>query len=154
MQNVSGRKGRHKALMERLIDYVPACLMSRLLRLLQFVSGLSLLGYACASFYNFDLEYPLLRIGYVHESRVVMIACGVIQLMCTVFHCPRCAFLASWPAAVIFTYVALCAKVDELTRLDMLLAVAILAGANWFISSVTSWKMKRAACGHVTSRSD
>lgn len=154
MRTAPRHRVKRQAFMERLIDRIPACLMSRLLRLLQFVSGLSLLWYAIASLYSFDLAFPWFNLGLERESQIVMIACGAIQLMCALFHCPRCVFVASWPAAVIFSYLAICAKGDEVTRHDIWLAAALLAATNWFISSVSSWKMKRAACGRLTPRSD
>lgn len=139
--------------MEMFLDRVPCTYIQRVVRTLQFVSGVSLLTYAIATFNNFDLAYPWLKLGSMALcSQILMILCAIVQIVCGIFHCYRCMCISSWPAAVMFTYVAVCAKLDDFTRYDLWVAAAVLAAANWFVSSVSSRRMKRDCRGRTTPR--
>ncbi|QHJ85430.1 MAG: hypothetical protein [Bacteriophage sp.] len=138
-------------LVDKLIDNVADSHLSIVLRILQFVSGLFLFVYAIGTFYDFHLAYPWYNLGIERLSQYLMILCAIAQLICGVFHCPRCIYISSWPAAVAFTYVAVCAKLDVMTDREILAVAVTLAGINWFVSSVSSRKAKRECNGRASS---
>lgn len=139
-------------LVDKLLDKMPERHLSAMLRTLQLLSGLSLLVYAVGTFYDFHLAYPWYNLGVERLSQYLMLTCAVVQVICGVFHCPRCVCISSWPAAVAFTYVAMCAKLDYVTDSEIWVAAAMLATVNWFVSSVSSRKAKRSCNGRATAR--